>query len=300
MRVAFIGSVEFSERLLQHVIAHPDAEVVGIATRASSSFNADFRSLEDVATAHGIPCLVLERHDPTELARWLQQRAPDVVYCFGWSYLLGPEILSIPPLGVIGYHPAALPQNRGRHPIIWALVLGLRSTASTFFFMDEGADSGDILSQVPVEIGPEDDARALYDRLQEVAVSQVSEFTSRLASGSYRRTPQDPARASSWRKRSKADGVIDWRMSSRSIHNLVRGLTRPYPGATFRLGDEEVTVWRVQRSDDAFPPGEPSNVEPGKVLEADASTFVVKCGEGAVRVTECDPFPDLQPGTYLK
>ena len=83
-------------------------------------------------------------------------------------------------MGIVGYHPAALPSNRGRHPLIWALVLGLTETASTFFFMDEGADSGDILDQRPVSILPSDDAKSLYERISQVAISQIRDFVPRL------------------------------------------------------------------------------------------------------------------------
>ena len=102
-----------------------------------------------------------------------------MIYCFGWSLL--DESLSIAPLGVMGFHPAKLPQNRGRHPIIWALALGLDETASTFFKMDLGADSGAILSQEVIEIKPNDNATSLYENILTVAERQVQEFTIELA-----------------------------------------------------------------------------------------------------------------------
>lgn len=296
MRVAFVGCVEFSCTALDRVLAHEDAEVVGVVTRATSPFNADFCSLVPLAREHGIPCLLAEGNDQGDLAAWLRQRDPDVVYCFGWSYLLKSEILTIPRLGVVGYHPAALPHNRGRHPIIWALALGLDSTASTFFFMDEGADSGDILSQEEVPIHGDDDARSLYDRLTTVAGQQIDTFTAALAHGTYGRTPQDDRNSNYWRKRSKRDGRIDWRMSSRGVHDLVRALSRPYPGAHFELAEGEVIVWRVERVDDAF---RHPNFEPGRVLAVDDGSFVVKCGEGAVRVLEWTSDFSPDPATYL-
>jgi methionyl-tRNA formyltransferase len=278
------------------VLAHKDADVVGVVTRAASPFNADFHSLEPLAREHSVPCLLAEGNEQADLGAWLREHHPEVVYCCGWSYLLNPEILAIPELGVVGYHPAALPKNRGRHPIIWALALGLDTTASTFFFMDEGADSGDILSQEPVVIREADDARTLYDRLVDVAGQQIDTFTSALADGTYTRAPQDHNKANYWRKRAKSDGRIDWRMSSRSVHNLVRALARPYPGAHFELGDEEVVVWRSERVDEAFPQ---PNREPGKVLAVDEGSFVVKCGEGAVRVVEWTPGINPETDTYL-
>jgi len=195
---------------------------------------------------------------------------------------------------VVGFHPAALPANRGRHPLIWALVLGLEETASTFFFMDQGADSGDILSQRSIRISGDDDAGTLYGKITESALGQLEEFVPTLAAGCFQRIPQDHRKANTWRKRGKKDGKIDWRMSSRSIHNLVRGLARPYVGAHFEIPEGEVIVWKTEMVD-----GFPENMEPGKVLDVDSSGIVVKAGEGAIRITAMEPEVQLEIGAYL-
>ena len=97
------------------------------------------------------------------------------------------EILDLPKVGVIGYHPALLPKNRGRHPLIWPIVLGLNQTGSTFFFMDEGADSGDILSQKEVLIDSQTYAKDLYLKIIEVAKEQVRTFLPQLIENNYPR-----------------------------------------------------------------------------------------------------------------
>lgn len=122
-------------------------DVVGIVTRKSSPFNSDFVSLKAVADEHGIPVFFADGHSNEDMAKWIHSHNPDVEFCIGWSFLLPSHILEIPSNGFVGYHPALLPRNRGRHPIIWALTLGLEITGSTLFIMDEGADSGDIVSQ---------------------------------------------------------------------------------------------------------------------------------------------------------
>jgi methionyl-tRNA formyltransferase len=283
VKIVFIGSVEFSRNALQQVVTSPDAEVIGIITKRESSFNADFCSLEGIAGQYDIPCLSLEVYSSEQMVEWISSKKPDVVYCFGWSNLLPKEVLTIPPLGVVGYHPAALPQNRGRHPIIWTLALGLQTTASTFFFMDEGADSGDILSQVPVKVEPFDDAGTLYEKLAKVASVQILEFTKELSSGAYQRKPQDHSKANYWRKRGKRDGEIDWRMASTSIHNLVRALGRPYVGAHCRYKDKEVKIWKTEIVDDV---GRFENIEPGTILEVNNGSILIKCGIGMIRVTD--------------
>ena len=152
MKAVFIGTVEFSYQLLNVVIGIPEVEIVGIVTKQESSFNADFRDLAEVGKTHSIPYLYVSDVNAPKTLQWIRKLEPDVIFCFGWSSLIKKELLELAPKGVIGYHPAALPQNRGRHPIIWALALGLHETASTFFRMDEGADSGDIICQDFIKI----------------------------------------------------------------------------------------------------------------------------------------------------
>lgn len=281
MKAAFIGSVDFSHAMLSHLLTLPDLEVVGVVTRRHSTFNADFRSLEEVARSRDIPCFIAEGNNQEAMATALCDWAPEVIFCLGWSYLLRSEILSLPRFGVIGYHPAPLPLGRGRHPIIWALALGLAETASTFFIMDDGADSGDIVSQVAIPLSKTDDAASLYRRLEDTARTQLTGIAAGLSAGTLARSPQESSRATYWRKRGKTDGQIDWRMPARSIHNLVRALTRPYVGAHCLLDGAEAKVWSCR-----VEPGGPPHLEPGRVLAVDGVTVVVQCGDSAVRLVQ--------------
>jgi len=298
MRVVFFGCVQFSFSVLSHLFSlkNADLEIVGVVTRESSPINADFVSLVPLAEENNIPYFLARGNDQSEILDWLIRLSPDLVYCFGWSYLLKDSILRLPQLGVVGYHPAALPQNRGRHPIIWALVLGLQETASTFFFMDTGTDSGDILSQQFVPILTSDNAFTLYKKLTETACKQISEFTPQLINGNFKRVAQDHSKANYWRKRNNADGKIDWRMSARCIHDLVRALTRPYVGAHFLYKGKEFKVWQTELIGDR---AEMVNIEPGKILNVDEHGITIKCGEGLLQLIEHDCTLPLRVGDYL-
>ena len=294
MRIVFIGSVEFSRKALERLVKLNDAQVVGVCTLEQSSFNADYCDLSTVCDEHSIPWLYVDNINSDQTLSWIKGQRPDVVFCFGWSRLLKERLLSLAPLGVIGFHPTALPANRGRHPIVWALALGLQQTASTFFFMDQGADSGDILSQEPIDIDAIDNAASLYEKITQTALTQIDTFVPQLASGKYPHIVQDHAKSNVWRKRGRADGQIDWRMSAATIFNLVRALTRPYVGAHFIYQGADVKVWRAEVVAQA-----PANIEPGKVLAAHSEGVVVKCGEQAIRL--CSVEPNFAPtvGEYL-
>lgn len=295
IKILFIGCVESSRTFLETLLTVPEAEVVGIVTRRESAFNADFVSLEGIAKRYGIPCFLFHPKQKEELIPWAKEREADIIYCFGWSYLLPDSLLGVTRLGGIGYHPAMLPKNRGRHPIIWALVLGLKETASTFFFLDREADAGDIISQEIVSILDVDDAGTLYGRLLDVGRKQVRSITEGLAHGTYRRMPQDHNKANSWRKRGPKDGRIDWRMPARGIYNLVRALTHPYVGASFLWEDMEIRVWKSEIvSESVLYP----NLEPGRILKVDGKSVEIQCGMGVIRLTDYDPI-SLREGGWL-
>ena len=271
MRIFFVGAVKFSEAMLNILIEHKDAEIVGIATKSQSRFNADHVNLSFIAEENDIQYKYVKDINAPHILEWIESLNPEVIYCFGWSSLIKIELLNLSPLGVIGYHPAELPMNRGRHPLIWALVLGLERTASTFFKMDEGADSGDILSQNLIPIERDDYAADLYKKIIESAKKQVQEFTHQLVKREHTFAVQDHSKANLWRKRGITDGCIDFRMSSDSIYNLIRGLSKPYVGAHIDFKGKECKVWTAKVCDDVYP-----NFESGKVLEFN--------GKGAIKV----------------
>ena len=197
-------------------------------------------------------------------------------------------------MGIVGYHPALLPKNRGRHPIIWALALGLKASGSTFFFMADGVDDGDILSQEEVEIFYEDDARSLYDKVLATALKQIEYFLPKLQNNSFQSFKQNNSLANAWRKRGKLDGKIDFRMTSGAIYNLVRALTRPYVGAHVEYNGKDVSVWKVKEVD-----FNRENIEHGKVLENDGRTIIVKTYDKAIKIIEHDFVELPKIGEYL-
>mgnify|MGYP001162805067 CR=1 FL=1 len=293
MKILFIGNLEFSFKTLLATLEF-GGNVVGICTTKNSVFNSDFCDLSQVAKSKKIPFLYVKDINTTYNLNWIKRINPDVIFCFGWSRLIKKELLSIPKLGIIGYHPAPLPLNRGRHPIIWTIALGLKETASTFFLMDTGADSGDIISKKKILIKNSDKARDVYDRITNSAFKQIKYFLPRLENNSLKKVKQNNALSNFWRKRTIKDGIIDWRMSSRSIHNLVRALSEPYVGAEFIYKDKNYKVWTTYQLKHKL-----LNYEPGKVIEVNNNCPTIKCGEGAIKLINVKPKIYLQKGEYL-
>ncbi len=294
MRIVFIGCVESSYRLLKKLI-DIKTDIVGVITKEEAGQNSDYCDMKPICIENDIPVCVIKNVNDIESIDFIKKHNPDIGFCFGWSQLIKEEVLGLFPRGVVGFHPASLPMNRGRHPIIWALVLGLNETASSFFMLTAGADEGDIVSQVRIPILYEDDARSLYDKILQTAEVQIEELVKAFENDDAPRIEQNIKNGNTWRKRGKADGEIDWRMSSQSIYNLVRALTRPYVGAHLVFGGREYKVWKVQELETTgF-----DNIEPGKVLAVNLDgTVDIKTGENAIRLMDFDRV-DMNVGDYV-
>ena len=211
-----------------------------------SNFNSDFSNITPVCKKNQIPIKYVKDINSKENIRWMKLLAPDIIFCFGWSSLIKRKLLNLAPMGVVGYHPAKLPKNKGRHPLIWTLVLGLKKSASTFFFMDEQADSGDILSQKNFKILLTDNAKDLYDKVIKISLMQIEKFIPKLQNKSYKTIKQNSKISNFGEKEICFDGTIDFRMSSVAIYNLVRALSKPYIGAHIRYKDRNIHVWKVK------------------------------------------------------
>ena len=293
MKILFIGAVEFSYKSLEKLI-ELNAEIVGVCTKKVSNFNSDFADLTPLCNKANIPLKYVDNINSNENIDWIRSLSPDIIFCFGWSNLIKKDLLGLPKMGVVGYHPALLPKNRGRHPLIWALALGLNDSGSTFFFMTEGADDGDILSQEKVEILYEDDAKSLYDKVSNIALRQIETFLPKLQNNSFETIKQNNDLANVWRKRGKRDGKIDFRMISRAIYNLVRALTKPYVGAHVEYNGQDISIWKVEEVE-----FDQNNIEFGKVLENDGKSIVVKTYDKAIKIIDHD-FKELpKVGEYI-
>lgn len=295
MRAGFIGCVESSRVALKALLGVKGLIMSAVVTREQSAVNADFCDLTDLCKLHDIPFHFENPKERTASVSFLESFDLDIIFCIGWSYLLDKKMLALPKQGVIGFHPARLPNNRGRHPIIWALALGLEETASTFFLMDEGADSGAIASQKVIAISPSDNATSLYEKILDTSKKQLVNLAKELVNGSAVYVEQEESEATYWRKRRRSDGVIDFRMTASSINNLVRALAPPYPGAEFVVKDQYVVVQNSCISSDSFP----TNIEPGKVLSKKGEDLLVKAaGSSAIWLLDLEK-NDIAVGDYL-
>lgn len=298
MRIGFIGCVESSLVALQALLQDSKIsyQVMGVITRKRSSFNTDFVDLTPICNSCSIPICYVDETSEEVALQFMRKLKVDVIFCIGWSSLLKESFLTVATHGVIGFHPAKLPANRGRHPIIWAITLGLGNTASTFFKMNSQADSGPIVDQFEIKIEDNYTARKLYDKILSSIAIQVPQIAEKLATGKLEYSEQNSLISNIWRKRSSRDGIIDFRMRSIDIHNLVAALSEPYPGSEVEYNTSFYKIWRSEQSTNTYQ----KNIEPGRVLEIKQDRILVKtAGLSAVYLWNQALSQILKEGDYL-
>lgn len=252
-------------------------EISAIFThRDNPGENIWFGSVAELAGELGIPVFAPEDiNHPVWVGR-IRAMAPDFIFSFYFRDMVKGDLLSIPRLGALNLHGSLLPKYRGRVPINWAIINGETETGVTLHYMTAKPDAGDIVDQEKFAIGDDDTARTLFDKAVTAAGILLDRTLPLLKSGKAPRTPQDEAEATYFGGRKPADGQIDWTKSAKEVRNLIRAVTRPYPGAFSFIGDRKCFFWSV----DVVEPSR--KAAPGTVLSA--KPFTVACGEGAVRV----------------
>ena len=291
MKILFIGTVLFSKNILDEVIKSKN-KIVGVIGK-KIKFNSDYYDLVKYSRKKRIDATYSDDINSNKILRWVKKRKPDIIFCIGWNQLLKKDFLKIAPRGTIGYHPSDLPKNRGRHPIIWSLILGLKNIGSCFFYMDSKADSGRIISKKMIKIQKNYDSNTIYKKLIILGKKQIKEIIFKIKNNKIKSFPQNNLLSNNWRKRSESDGKIDWRMSADNINNLVKALTKPYPGAYFLLKEEKITVWKAEVIN-----LNNKNFEPGKILKF-KKNLIIKCGDKALKLITFYPKINLKRVKYL-
>ena len=236
-----------------------------------------FDSVADLALELDIPVYAPDDVNHPLWVEKIRTLQPDFVFSFYYRHLLGQPILGIPRAGSLNLHGSLLPKYRGRAPINWVLVNGERESGVTLHYMTEQPDAGDIVCQRVVPVLGDDTAPVLNARMVQAAGEMLDEYLPQLLAGTAPRTPQNHREATYFGRRTPADGEIDWSRSSSEIYNLVRAVTRPYPGAfTFR-GKTKLIIWTASISE--VPAGDAA---PGTVLSTEP--LVIACADGALEV----------------
>jgi methionyl-tRNA formyltransferase len=233
-----------------------------------------FASVAATAAEYGIPAITPADPNAAHVVTKIAADRPDFLFSFYYRSMLKPALLAVATRGALNMHGSLLPKYRGRAPVNWAIVRGETETGATLHYMTEKPDNGDIVAQTAVPILPDDTAKDVFDKVTVAAELTLHGVLPALIAGTAPRRPQDARKGGYFGGRKPEDGVIDWSKSAAEIHNLVRAVAPPYPGARTTLGGRNARVLRTRVLDpDTSLSGSPS-------LTAQGERIIAHCGGG--------------------
>ena len=193
--------------------------------------NIWFGSVAALCQERGIPYVQPEASDLLELLPQFKKIAPDYIFSFYYRYMITSDILATAGIAALNMHGSLLPKYRGRAPVNWAILHGEMETGASLHIMEAKPDAGDIVGQVAVPIDPDEDATAVFAKVSNAAIKVMQAALPELLQGRVPRTPNVLANGSYFGGRKPEDGRIHWNQSAKQVHDLIRAVAPPYPGA---------------------------------------------------------------------
>ena len=251
---------------IEAIFTHPD----------NAGENNFFGSVARLAAEQGITVYAPEDVNHPLWVDRIRAMAPEVIFSFYYRNLLSDDILNLAPKGAFNLHGSLLPKYRGRAPLNWVLVNGEKETGVTLHRMTNRADAGDIVAQQTVAIADSDVALSLHRKLCAASQTLLGDALPKIRSGQTQERAQDDTQATYVGRRTPDDGRLTWEKPAQELHNLVRAVSDPWPGAFGYVGTNKFIVWKSRvRTDMAA-------AKPGTVLSV--APLVVACGEGALEI----------------
>ena len=294
MKIVFVGNIIISLEVLKTIGNIEKKILAGIVT--NNNKKPDSARVDLYAKKNKIPFILSKNINNKKTKQWINSKNPDVIFVVGWSQVLKKEVLSIPKKFCIGFHPTKLPNNRGKHPIIWSIIMDLRNSCTSFFIMNHKIDDGKIINQKKFFIGKNEYVKSTYNKIVKNAQNQIKDLILKIKLNkiSTKKTKEKSNKSNYWRKRNYSDGKIDFRMNGRSIFNLVRALSYPYPGAHFEHKNKDYKVFEI-----IYKKTKKNNVENGKVMSSNKQGIKIKCEDGFVTIKKTFPNIKIKKGEYL-
>ncbi len=277
MRIAIMGQAVFGAKVLETLSDRGEEIIAAWLPQGKTGGKSD--PLKIAADSRGIPAHQPKSYKAPETLEAFRATRPDLLIMAFVTDIIPLSFVTVPTQGAICYHPSILPRHRGGSAINWALIMGDRETGLSIFWTDAGIDTGPVLLQKRIPIGPADTAGSLYfNRLFPLGVEAIAESVELIRAGRAPRLVQDESQATYEPLCNDRVAGIDWRKSAAEVQNLVRGCD-PQPGAYSFYRGKKVRLFEARIADIHRP-----EARPGEVLEADEGGFAVAAGGGAIRI----------------
>jgi len=293
-RIVLVGAVWSTEIALRGLADAGCPPVLLITLPLQKShWHSDFVDLEPIAQSIGVRTLRVDDVNSADVIAAMTELQPDLVMVIGWSRLCGAEFLAVPGLGAVGYHPTLLPKMRGRAALAWTIILDVRKSGGSLFWIDDGVDSGPIAIQRSFELGGRETLPDLIELQKQALADMIPALIEQLSRGEKPATVQDHSQATYLAVRRPADGEIDWSRPADEIERLVRSASRPYPGAFTYLKGRKLLVLSAKTADYSN-----WQAQIGQVFTYEDGAPVVRCGGGTdLLITELEFAQARDPST---
>lgn len=282
MRVVFLGTGDFACPALARLADRHDVVLVVTQPDRPAGRHAEpcCPPIKELARSLGLPVVQPERINAVDAVQAVRAAGGDILVVAAYGQLLKPEVLAAAPRGAVNIHASLLPAYRGAAPIQWSIRRGERTSGVTTFQLDRGMDTGPILLQRPLDIGPDETAGELESRMAQLGASLILATLDGLEAGSLTSRTQPEEGASLAPRLAKDDGRVDWTETAASVHNLVRG-TSPWPGAWTLLAGERVRLLRSVRTGVSVGP-----LEPGSLGPRESRQLLIACADELLEIVE--------------
>lgn len=234
-----------------------------------------FGSVAQTAEAHGLNVITPEDVNAADVLAQVQDARPDFIFSFYYRQMMGAPLLQVAPRGAFNMHGSLLPRYRGRVPVNWAIIHGETETGATLHTMEIKPDAGAIVDQLAVPILPDDTAQQVFDKVTVAAETVLWRSLPALLDGSAKPQPQDLAKGSYFGGRKPEDGRIGAGWNAQRVHDFVRALTHPYPGAFADLAQGRLRLWQTRRV------GKVDNAPLEVQLQCRGDQLLLACPDGA-------------------
>lgn len=282
----FMGTPEIAATCLSRLIADGH-EICAVVTREDKPRGRGNvmmpTQVKSLALEHSIPVYTPKTLRDEEFAAILDEHSPELIVVVAYGKILPPSVINYPKYGCINLHVSLLPKYRGAAPMQRAIMEGEQETGVTVMYMDEGLDTGDILTVEKFPICPTDDFEAIHDRSADVGAALLSKTIDKIEKNEVTPIKQDNALATYAAKVEKEDCKLDFTLSAKKLDFIIRGVT-PIPGAFAYLNGKMLKINKATPIDESGTPGKVIDVS-----DKGEGYFTVACGEGALRVSAVIP-----------
>jgi len=299
LKFIILGTSQFSIATSNSIL-ESGGDVVAVVSMPEDSLPNNSADLSNYTNSENLNYIEIDNINSPDSIKILSRYKPDFIFV-SWPKILNKKVLNIPKYFCVGSHPTDLPYNRGRHPLHWIIALGMTETKLSFFKMDAGIDTGDLLIQIPFSVESNDTINDLNEKMNNAAY----EGTKRLCEYFLNDIPvksitQNSLDANYWRKRTMHDILIDLRMTAEVIIRIVHSFTLPYPCAVLIIKKYIIKIKDAIIVKTPLDSKEIRRIEPGKIISVSGKNLKVKADNKIIELICVDKFPiDLLSLKYI-